>query len=195
MFTRRVAAKGVFDHDEARSHPCHPCHPWFLNRRFPNPKSEGRIATRSRLLRISALGFRISAPAFLLLHWAALGFRISAPRVKGSSMSMSYSRPRRNLDAGAHQMAAVRSTSWLGSDVIKPSRLRLTAVQALRIIPGDHLTTGDAGLRVLGQGLTSGLRVGSLRCIRNAFECAHSSPGKNDKKAGNPETKKHPDES
>ena len=31
VFTRRVAAKEVLDHDKARSHPCHPCHPWFLN--------------------------------------------------------------------------------------------------------------------------------------------------------------------
>ena len=30
VFTRRVAAKEVRDHDEARSHPCHQCHPWFL---------------------------------------------------------------------------------------------------------------------------------------------------------------------
>jgi len=31
VFTRRVAAKKVLDHDEARFHPCHP---WFLNCRF-----------------------------------------------------------------------------------------------------------------------------------------------------------------
>jgi hypothetical protein len=30
VFTRRVAAKEVLDHHEARSHPCYPCHPWFL---------------------------------------------------------------------------------------------------------------------------------------------------------------------
>ena len=32
VYTRRVAAKEVLGHDEARSHPCHPCHPchpWF----------------------------------------------------------------------------------------------------------------------------------------------------------------------
>ena len=31
VFTRRVAAKEVLHHDEARSHPCYPWHPWFLN--------------------------------------------------------------------------------------------------------------------------------------------------------------------
>ena len=34
VFTRRVAAKEVLDHDEVRSHPCHPCHPWFLDCRI-----------------------------------------------------------------------------------------------------------------------------------------------------------------
>jgi hypothetical protein len=31
VFTRRVAAKEVLDHNEALSHPCHP---WFLNCRI-----------------------------------------------------------------------------------------------------------------------------------------------------------------
>jgi hypothetical protein len=34
VFTRRMAAEEVLDHDEALSHPCHPCHPWFLNCRI-----------------------------------------------------------------------------------------------------------------------------------------------------------------
>ena len=34
MFTRRVAAKEVLDHDEGRSHPCHTCYPRCLNCRI-----------------------------------------------------------------------------------------------------------------------------------------------------------------